>query len=289
MARVTVVVPAYNPGKFLEQTLQSIVEQTYTDWQAVIVDDGSTEDLSWVPAIDPRVQLVRQDNAGLSAARNRAITESESEYVAFLDADDVWYSRKLERQISLLDGNPRSPAAATGFDIIDAEGRIIGDGYGGDDPSLLRLLRGNCIGVLTVMARRQEIVAAGLFDLSLYQAQDWDLWLKLARRGHISYLADQLAGYRIHGTNMSGNYRRLLREGRLILNRNAAIATSPQERSAARDGLKLLEHLCGTQAYDKFRSSRRVVPLLEALRLSPRYTVRALSRYAASLVGSKSP
>ena len=94
-ALVSVVIPAYNPGAFLRIALQSLVAQTYSTWEAFVIEDGSTEDLSYVTRIGVPISLVRQENRGLSAARNAGIERSNGEYVALLDADDVWYPRKL--------------------------------------------------------------------------------------------------------------------------------------------------------------------------------------------------
>ena len=95
MSEVSVVIPAYNPGSYLQSTLDSLAAQTFTAWEAVIVDDGSTEDLSWVDDYDARVRRQRQENAGLSAARNAGISASSAPLVAFLDADDLWMTTKL--------------------------------------------------------------------------------------------------------------------------------------------------------------------------------------------------
>src|SRR5438128_1933814 len=100
MPRVSVIIPAYDPGPYLEEALQSVIAQTYTDWEAIVVDDGSKQDLSFVAQMHPKIRYIRQDNAGVSAARNRGIAESTGEFIALLDADDLWLPEKLARQVA---------------------------------------------------------------------------------------------------------------------------------------------------------------------------------------------
>lgn len=105
MSRVSVIIPAYNPGAFLDEALASVLAQTFEDWECVVVDDGSTEDLSRIDALDPRVRRIRQENRGLSIARNVGLMQSHSEYVAFVDADDLWAPHKLQAQVEMMDAN----------------------------------------------------------------------------------------------------------------------------------------------------------------------------------------
>lgn len=279
---VSIVIPAYNPGRFLRDALESLLEQSLDSWEAHVIDDGSTEDLSYANSMDPRIKVIRQDNRGLSAARNAGIERSIGEYVAFLDADDVWYSAKLERQLQLMAATPSMLASSTAFDIVDAEGVRLGPGFGGYHTSYLELLQGNGICVSTVMAQRGAVVQAGQFERGYQQAQDWALWLEMSKRQPFGYLAEPAAGYRLYGGNMSGNYRRLLKEGTTILEAHRRSASDPTEAAAAQVGKRRLRLLCGAQAYDVFRESRRFSALLDALWLAPRYTARSLVRFVAS-------
>ena len=102
MPTVSIVVPAYNPGRLLTRALDSIVAQSFGDWECVVVDDGSDEALAWVAYRDPRIRLLRQANAGVAAARNRGIEATTGRLVAFCDHDDEWLPAKLERQVTSL-------------------------------------------------------------------------------------------------------------------------------------------------------------------------------------------
>ena len=98
MPAVSIVIPCFNRAEYLRLALSSVCAQTFTDWECIVVDDGSTEDLSFAMDIDPRIRLFRQRNMGISAARNRGIFGSIGSYIAFLDSDDLWMPEKLALQ-----------------------------------------------------------------------------------------------------------------------------------------------------------------------------------------------
>jgi glycosyltransferase involved in cell wall biosynthesis len=267
MPLVDVVIPAYNPGPFLEEALRSLVAQTLTDWRAFVVDDGSTEDLGWVGTLDARIVRLRQANAGPSAARNRGIAEGSAPFIAFLDADDLWLPRKLKVQTQTM--TSEVGLSSTAFEIVDAAGVRTGGGFEGYATSRTELLQGNGICASTVMVRRDVLARAGPFRVELRQVQDWDLWIRIAETSVLIKVPEVLARYRVHSANLSGNYLRLLREGTQVLR-------SYGPDASARIGIHRLRQLAGAQAFDAFRSTRRPEHLYRALRLSPAYTSRAL-------------
>jgi glycosyltransferase involved in cell wall biosynthesis len=277
MADVVVVIPAFNPGPHLSEAVASVISQSYAEWAAIVVDDGSSEDLSYVELLDPRIVVLRQENAGLSAARNAGIRATSEPLIAFLDTDDLWLPSKLERQVAALEGS--AVLCSTDFEMIDGRGTRIGSGYGGA-ASFVDLLEGNGLCVSTVMVRRSALERVGLFDLRFQQAQDWDLWLRLACTGPFARCEEVLAQYRMHSSNMSLNYKRLLDEGTTILRGHAASADQ-ESRAAARRGLRRLRRLAGAQAYDAFRNDRQLVDLIGALRLAPLLTLRQMRLFVA--------
>jgi glycosyltransferase involved in cell wall biosynthesis len=195
---VAVVIPAYNPGPFIDEALASVVAQTFDDWEAVVVDDGSAEDLQRVSDVDPRIRLVSRSNAGPSVARNAGIIHTHGDYVAFLDADDVWLPEKLERQVAAMDRRPDGVLCSTRYEIMGSH-----EVFGVRVESVQDLLRGNLVGCLTVMVRREAFAAAGLFDPRYPAAQDWDMWIRLARVGPLLHLPEVLARYRVHPGSIS--------------------------------------------------------------------------------------
>src|SRR4051812_12288646 len=128
MPRVSVIMPAHNPGPFLKLALKSVVAQKFSDWRCVVVDDGSEEDLGWVVELDPRIEVVRQTNMGAAAARNRGIALADSELIAFLDADDEWLPGKLGAQVETFGA---AGLSYTQFERIDGDGVRLGPGYRG--------------------------------------------------------------------------------------------------------------------------------------------------------------
>ena len=222
MPRVSIIIAAYNPGIHLATTLDAVIAQTFADWEAIVVDDGSTEDLSQFAHVDPRITLVRQPNRGLSAARNAAIMRSSGEFLAFLDQDDIWLPNKLERQLAAMEADPELAFCYTNFHRIDAAGAYIGPGYDGGAETYAGLLLGCCVCVSTAMIRRSYLSAVGTFDPLFVGSQDYDLWLKLARRYKVKYLETASVQYRQHANTISSRYAELYVEICQILKRHAA-------------------------------------------------------------------
>jgi glycosyltransferase involved in cell wall biosynthesis len=208
-ALVSVIVPLYNGRAFIDAALASLRASTYPNWEAVVVDDGSTDgggDLVTALAEDePRIRLVRQENQGLGAARNAGIAAARGECVGFLDADDLWLPHKLERQLAAWrEGVVYSdaflmPGDEPGPDRIGAHVRFV-RGQIFDE-----LLEENRIGVLTALLPRALLEEAGGFDATLPQGcEDYELWLRLAARGvPFDYVDEPLAVYRVHAAAMS--------------------------------------------------------------------------------------
>lgn len=277
MAQVAVLVPAYDPGHYLREALDSLVAQTFGDWTAVVIDDGSHESLSWVDEVDPRIRRIRQDNQGLSAARNRGLAETTEPLVAFLDADDVWLPAKLKLQVREMQARPELGMLSTRFEIIDGEGVVTGPGFEGHHDSYESLLSGNGVCVSTAMVTRELLDRIGSFDVTLASVQDWDLWLRIARLAPVARLEEPLALYRVHAGGMSRNWRRTYEESRTVLLRHSG----PE----AEAGLRHVRRLAAYQALDVARAAHgrrdRAGALRELVavgRLDPPLLVRSLLR-----------
>lgn len=207
---VTVVIPAYQAGKYLQTTLQSLQQQTELPDAVVVIDDGSTDDTAKI-AEAAGATLVRQERKGPGAARNRGLELTRTEFVAFLDADD-WYSPdKLERSVKLLD---QLRAACISNDAWVVRGdRIEGrKNMQRVVPTVLtteRLLQGSPIVCSSVVARTAAVRAAGAFDEhpDLVATEDFDLWLRMSQREPIAYLDEPLTFYRVHAGSLSANER----------------------------------------------------------------------------------
>lgn len=230
LPQVTVVVPAYNAAGTIDETLRSVRAQTWRELEILVVDDGSQDGTPEIvlrhEAVDPRVRLIRQSNAGVAAARNRGIEEARAEFVAPVDADDLWHARKIERQMqAILAAGPRVALVYTWFAPIDEEGRIISmhpqpEAEGDIFPLLCRR---NLIGnASSALMRRAAVLEVGGYDASLRArdaqgCEDYKLYLQLAERHLFALVREYLTGYRHRTASMSGDLMQMLRSFDLVL------------------------------------------------------------------------
>ncbi len=209
---VTVVVTCFNYGRYLDGCLRSVTDQTWRDLEVVVVDDGSTDDTAEVARRwlgDPRVRYVAQANSGQAKAKNLGVRQARGEFVAFLDADDLWHPAKLERQLPLFE-NPQVQVVYSRAWYIDEIGARIDFQPLGEYLQPRRgfvadlLLFDNFIPFSSSVLRRSAFERVGGFDESLAMAIDWDLWLRLSLDGAFEYVDEALIAYRMgHPDQMS--------------------------------------------------------------------------------------
>lgn len=210
---VSVIIPAYKVAQFISATLCSVVNQTFTNYEIIVINDGSpdTEDLE--REIAPYTHLItyiRQQNKGAAAARNSGIRVARGEFIAFLDGDDLWLPNLLAEQLSLI--------ASGDFDLVYADALNL---YGAqlsrtsnmdinrsEGPVTAEsLIAGTCVVITSsVVARRESILKVGLFDEKFPNSQDFDLWLRLAKHGaRMSYQEKVLVHRRIYEGSLASN------------------------------------------------------------------------------------
>jgi glycosyltransferase involved in cell wall biosynthesis len=222
---VSVAMPAYNAAATIAAAIDSVLAQSFPDFELIVVDDGSTDATAGIVRAyaDPRVHLLQQPTKGDSAARNRAIAEARGELLAFLDADDLWQPDKLALQVAQLRARPEVGLSYTAQTIIDGQGRAI-DSYGVKPAyrgrCLDALLRSNGLGLSTVLARTALVRALGGFDETLAHCEDWDLWIRIAERAELDYVDQPLTRYRFHPGNATRNLDRLRAAQLRVLARN---------------------------------------------------------------------
>jgi glycosyltransferase involved in cell wall biosynthesis len=214
MPRVSVIIPTYNRADFLPQTIQSVLDQTFHDFEILIIDDGSTDDTEHVVRRidDSRVIYVRQGHSGLpSVARNTGLHHARGDYIAFLDSDDLWLSEKLALQVQYMDSHPE-----VGLSYTDTY-RFTADPEQYDPRPVLRsetahsghvfaLLYGQqVIPNLTVVIRSSVVEQVGMFDedARLKANEDYEYWLRIAHQYPVGYLDKPLALYRQHPEGIS--------------------------------------------------------------------------------------
>jgi len=291
MPQVSIITPAYNPGRYLAEAIDSVIAQSFTDWEMVVVDDGSTEDFSWVGDKHSNIRLIRQENRGLSVARNVAIIASQGKYIAFLDADDVWLPTKLGKQVAVMEESPRAAFCQTQFEMIDEKGTFISAGYARPILSYVEMLQGCSICISSVLLRRECLAVSSLFDPFLKSSQDFDMWLKLSRFYDIAFVPSCETLYRWHSQNMSHNYRGTYAETKRLFHSHIRLAHETEDQAAlmeAKAGLRRAHATFSAQAFDYSRASlrqRRIKPfvlhLAFAFQSSPSYVTRSIFSHIA--------
>ena len=202
---VSVVIPTFNSAWSLKEAIESVLAQTYEQLEILVIDDGSTDNTAEVVAeFSDIITYMRQNNMGVSVARNCGILSSHGKYIAFLDSDDIWFPNKIELQVALMEEHSNLDVVYTDHCHTDAEG-VIGEPktacFNASEPVYYQLLAGNFINTSTVMVRLTAIAKSGVFSADFSGAEDYDLWLRLAKSGEFGHVCTVLATYRKHQFN----------------------------------------------------------------------------------------
>ncbi len=208
MPWVSVIVPCYNHAHYLTSAINSILAQTFHDWEAIIIDDGSVDNTREIATefADPRLHYIYQENQGLSTARNTGIHAAGGEYLAFLDADDMWEPEFLSRCVDVLRADPSLVGVYTCALYVDEQGDVLPQPCGIVVPPQSfrkQLLEGGFFPVHAAVVRCDVVYEAGLFDPRLIGVADWDLWLSIAARHSLYGIDSPLARYRVVANSMS--------------------------------------------------------------------------------------
>jgi glycosyltransferase involved in cell wall biosynthesis len=222
---VSVIMPAYNAADFMDEALQSILQQNYQPLEILVVDDGSSDETPAVAArYGDRIRYVRQANAGPGAARNKGLDMARGELIAFLDSDDTWLAGKLAKQTALMSANPgiglsfhdfyfeREPleppvlAFSLAPQLYDQpKNRWADRSYVFAQSMFEPLLLRNYIGTSTVMIRKSCISLVGPFDATFPSAQDRELWLRIAKKYPLGFIDEPLTRYRYNPHSITRN------------------------------------------------------------------------------------
>ena len=212
-ALVSIIIPCYKQAHFLGEAIESALRQTHAPVEVIVVDDGSPDNTGEVAARYPEVRYLRQENAGLPAARNAGMRASRGEFLIFLDSDDRLYPRAAEINLQYLSERPDCAFSSGLHFLIAADGAPL---HRSEQLHVTRehywnLLQTNFIGCpATVMYRRAMLEELGGFDVSMKSVEDYQVYLDLARRHPIFNHQELIAEYRLHGANMSANHARML-------------------------------------------------------------------------------
>jgi len=246
---ISIIMPAYNAEKYIEESILSAVNQTYQNWELIIINDGSTDSTRTIAekfsSRDKRIKVINQQNKRLAAARNIGIKNSTGQWIAFLDADDIWAPSKLEKQVELSEKLPHIDVLYTdGWifkydDLSNVTPYSIKKGEFTSDEMYLLEYTGNYIPVISVMAKRDIIGKIGFpeEDIFFFGCEDWDCWLRMAKAGANFYGMDEnLFYYRRHDSNMSGKSLQIAQAATLLRN----FSDNLKDKEATRSELKKL-------------------------------------------------
>lgn len=276
MPRVSVVIPTYNCARFLGQTIDSALRQAYRDFEIIVVDDGSTDGTQQVVAgYGKTIRYVYQSNQGASAARNVALSIASGEFIAYLDADDLWIADKLSRQVEYLDAHPACGFLHTEVSVIDEQNKVLHTRFNYETSRpvpqglcIRELLLRSHIQTLTVLERRTAFDDAGMFDLRLPVAQDYLHWLGVVLRGYeVGYLAEPLGQYRWRAGSLMSSQRRLVEDFVRIY--EIILAEYGLERSQGAEMMELVQaQLYATQRQLAYLERRECSGAIARRRLS---------------------
>jgi glycosyltransferase involved in cell wall biosynthesis len=218
--RVSVIIPTYNRATFIGAAIQSVLNQTFADFELIVVDDGSTDgtkDVASRYASDNRFTYLQQDNGGRSSARNRALALARGAYIAFLDSDDTYLPEKLALQVSYLDSHPDVDMLYTSAACVDLNGRELKNhGYIASDEGyiyeLIAFFQPLTITLPTVMLRRAVMDEMGGFDLNMERFEDTDLWRRIAKKHRIGAMRQVTCLLTTHDDNalMNQNSKKII-------------------------------------------------------------------------------
>ena len=242
MPKVSVIIPTYNCAKYITQALGSVLNQTYKDFEVIVVDDGSMDNTKeivhkYIQGVAPRVSgagkekrpticYIYQENKGPAAARNKGIKESTGKYIAILDADDVWLPNRLEEQVSMIESDSEIGLVHANTIRIDEDNNVMGQVKRRTKFLTGRifkylLLREEHVSCPTVLFRKECIDKVGLFDENpiCVGVEDRELWLRIARGYKIVHINKVLAYYRIRKSSVSRNPGRIAEAKSYVVNK----------------------------------------------------------------------
>jgi glycosyltransferase involved in cell wall biosynthesis len=248
---LSVIVPTYNTAELITETLESVFQQTFQDFEVIVINDGSPDTARLESVLErfrDKIVYLKQENRGLSGARNTGIGQARGEYLAFLDSDDCWSPLYLEKQMEHFAEQP-------GLDAVYCDSRCFGDlRFAGQTfmqlcPSngpvtLESLISGRChVCVSCTIARRKTVIEAGLFDERLRSVEDWDLWIRTLHRGGImTYHRAVLGRRRVRSGALSGDSIKMLASlAQVLRNLDDTLSLPTTLRSLLRGRLRLTE------------------------------------------------
>lgn len=286
MARISVVTPTYNRPELLINSVNSVLSQTYSDFELIVIDDCSSDN---TPGVlkgfrDERLKVIRNSsNKGIAAVRNIGVTSSQGKYIAFLDDDDEWLPDKLEKQIRIMENSPESLGCVysgcltTGPDGSEIVSTSI-PRY--RNKVLNELLLENFITTSTTLVKKSSIEKAGLFDEDIPYGEDYDMWIRIAEDFEFDFAPEPLTKYRIHPNSITRNYAKVINGIEKILSKHRSLF--------ARNKKAYCNHLLflGVIYCYSGKTGEGIKTFMQAIRAYP-FDARLYYNLALSLLGTE--
>ncbi|WP_406685338.1 glycosyltransferase family 2 protein [Seonamhaeicola sp. MEBiC1930] len=214
--KVSIITPTYNSERFIEDTIKSVINQTYKDWELIIIDDNSTdttiEIVSRFSNRNSNIRLIKnKKNSGAAFSRNKGIKEAKGDFIAFLDADDLWKPEKLEKQISFMQIN-NCKVCYSSYELMNEEGELLNKQISAlQTLSYKKLLKSNYVGNLTGIYNAKSL--GKITSINLRKRQDWLIWLEAIKKSGKPAMGikESLAIYRVRESSVSSNKWNLLK------------------------------------------------------------------------------
>ncbi len=245
MPKVSVIVPTFNRANLLSEAIQSVLDQTFKDYEIIVVDVGSTDNTrEMIGRFGDQVKYFYKDQCPVSTARNFGMKNSCGEYIAFLDDDDLWYKNKLAVQVKELDQNQELGFLCAEADVMTMDGRTLytlRKGWGNKE-NFESLFNENFIPMLTVLMRRTCYEQIGGFDENFINSEDYDYWLRLAQVYQFKYLDTPLAKWRVTPNSKSKNIERMFKAYWKIFTKKKIIKNVPFRKIIIRRSKFCLEY-----------------------------------------------
>ena len=254
---VSVIIPCYNHAQYLAEAIESVLQQAYPATEIIVVDDGSKDNTREATAQFPEAVYIYQENAGLSAARNTGIRHSKGEYLIFLDADDWLLPKAIATNLSVLQQHPEAAFVSGAHDKVFVDTNTVKeDRCEISQNHYNHLMQGNYIGMHATVMYRRWVFNEFQYDISLRSCEDYDLYLKIARKYPVVHHTEKIAAYRLHSSNMSGNIPFMLKTVLSVLDRQRPLLKTATEEQAFRNGHSVWKEYYGKELYLKLRTGK---------------------------------
>jgi len=216
LPKVSVIIPTYNRVAYVCEAIESALAQTYPHKEIIVVADGSPRNIvEKVRGYGNKVKLFYKENGGVASAINYGLRQATGEYIAILADDDTWLPQKIEKEVNFLEHHPEYGFVYTGAFLVDKQGEIVGQRtvYEGEEPTFERLYKGPNIvcSPSNTLIRKECLDEVGWFDENISGSEDYELWMRLAKKYPFTYFDQVLTRYRVHSGNLSHNYEKRLR------------------------------------------------------------------------------